>query len=299
MKRRNFLWYSLLFVAGCTAGTSNPTDSSSNSGTGGSLEKLRFSISDTQGMEELQREYEPFRKALEEVLEKKIEFFPLAKGFAGAGSALQLNQVDLLLTGPSEYVIIRARTNAVPIIGLSRPGFRSVIAVRAGSKIKSLAQLKGKTIAMREVGSTSGHIIPTKMLIDAGLNPQSDFKIVMTADNGLQALKNRQADAWAVSIFRYKRTILAEGLSENAFPVIATGPLLPNDLFVASSKLEPALIEEIRTRMLKNQDKLTQALLATKVASTRFRGSQLVPVNDKDYDIIRKTYKAIGEGDFS
>ena len=51
--------------------------------------------------------------------------------------------------------------------------------------------------------------------------------------------------------------------------------------------------------MLKNQDKLTQALLATKVASTRFRGSQLVPVNDKDYDIIRKTYKAIGEGDFS
>lgn len=299
MKRRNFLWYSLLFAAGCTAGTSNSTNSPSHSGARGRLEKLRFSISDTQGMEELQRDYEPFRKTLEEVLEKKIEFFPLAKGFTGAGSALQFNQVDLLLTGPSEYVIIRARTNAVPVIGLSRPGFRSVIAVRADSKIKSLAQLKGKTIAMREVGSTSGHLIPTKMLIDAGLKPQSDFKMLMTADNGLQALKNRQADAWAVSIFRYKRNILAEGLSESAFPVIATGPLLPNDIFVVSSKLEPAFIEEIRTRMLRNHDKLTQALLATKVTSSKFQGSHLVPVNDADYDIIRKTYRAIGQGDFS
>ncbi|WP_293090284.1 hypothetical protein [Okeania sp. SIO3B5] len=36
----------------------------------------------------------------------KIEFFPL-ESLAMAAATLQLNQVDLLLAGPSEYVVIR------------------------------------------------------------------------------------------------------------------------------------------------------------------------------------------------
>ncbi|MBW4493947.1 MAG: phosphate/phosphite/phosphonate ABC transporter substrate-binding protein [Oscillatoria princeps RMCB-10] len=296
MKRRNFLWNSLLFLTGCAAAKSKPSSRHSKPHT--RPNKLRFAVSDTHGMAELQREYEPLRKALEEVLDTEIEFFPLAKNFTAAGAAMQLDRVDLMLVGPAEYALVSARTNAVPVIALTRPGFHSVIVVRANSGIKSLQQLKGKTIALREVGSTAGHLGPTKLLLDAGLNPQSDVKIIMLEDKGLKALKNGEVDAWAGSIFRYKRTLQAAGLSEKEFPAIATGPLLPNDIFIASSKLDPAFVEEVRERMFENQAKLTQALVATPLLSTRFQGSKLVPANDADYNPIREAYKAIGQGDF-
>ncbi|WP_017717831.1 phosphate/phosphite/phosphonate ABC transporter substrate-binding protein [Kamptonema formosum] len=296
MKRRSFLWNSLLFLTGCAAAKNKPN--SKHSKAYSRPNKLRFAVSDTRGMEELQRDYEPFRRALAEVLETEIEFFPLAKKFTAAGSAMQLNRVDLMLVGPAEYAIVSARTNAVPVIALTRPGFHSVIAVRADSGIKSLQQLKGKTIALREVGSTSGHLSPTKLLLDAGLNPQSDVKILMLDDKDLKALKNGEVDAWAGSIFKYQRTLQAAGLSEKEFPAIAAGPPLPNDIFIASSHLDPAFVEEVRDRMFENQAKLTQALVATPLLSTRFQGSKLVPANDADYNPIREAYKAIGQGDF-
>ena len=53
--------------------------------------KLRFAVRDVKRIEELQQDYEPLRKALEEVLETKIEFFPVDNYFlapnGGCGQA--------------------------------------------------------------------------------------------------------------------------------------------------------------------------------------------------------------------
>nr|WP_292762330.1 PhnD/SsuA/transferrin family substrate-binding protein [Nostoc sp. NOS(2021)] len=70
---------------------------------------------------------------------------------------------------------------------MERTNYHCIIVVRADSKIKLLSQLKGKTIAMRKIGSTSGHIAPIKLLMDAGLNPKTDFKTVMLDDKGVEA----------------------------------------------------------------------------------------------------------------
>lgn len=75
MLRRHFLWYFLLFDSGCTAATNN--QHSNNNSLLKEKDKLLFAVSDVQGLEELQRDYEPFRTAFEELLETKIEFFPV------------------------------------------------------------------------------------------------------------------------------------------------------------------------------------------------------------------------------
>lgn len=147
-----------------------------------------------------------------------------------------------------------------------------------------------------EAGSTAGYLGPLKQLIDARLDPKSDVKILFLGDNGLQALKKGEVDAWAGSNNRYEREIRAHGL-ESAFPVIATGPLLPNDVFVVSSNLSPAFIEQMRSLMVKNQEKLIQAL-AVAPANKKYEKSKLVPANDADYNTIRDVYKRIGQGDF-
>ncbi|MEG3840109.1 phosphate/phosphite/phosphonate ABC transporter substrate-binding protein [Microcoleus sp. herbarium14] len=293
MKRRHFVGLSLLFVASCST-TVNQSNRSSSNLTVSEPETLEFAVTDVKGAEDLQQNYQTFRTVIAEILEKKIEFFPV-DNYTTAAVALQSGQLKLALTGPSEYVIIRARTNAVPVIAITRPDYHSIIAVPANSEIKSAAQLKDKTIGMWEVGSTSGHLGPTKILLEAGLNPQSDFKISMLGKKGLQALKKGEVDALAIGATRYKDLLNSDGLSESEFRLIATGKPLPNDLFVASSNLPSAVVETMRDRMVKNQDQLIEAILLGK-ANAKYKGAKLVPANDSDYNMIREVYKAIGQG---
>jgi len=294
MKRRNFLSYFLLLIAGCASATSNSKSTSSNLDAD-VPDTLRFTVTDTQGLEQLQRDYGGLRTALEEVLEKKIEFVPF-ESYIAAAAALQSDQVDFVFTGPSEYVVMSARTNAVPIIGITRLNYYPVICVSANNKIKSVAQLKGKKIAMWKVGSTSGHLGPTKLLIDAGLNPKSDLEILMLGSKGLPALQKGEVDAWGGSSVKYEKFLKDEGLSESALPVIVKGSFFPNDLFVVSSKLDSSFVKEMGDRMMKNQDKLLQSL--SSVEEGKFKGSKLVSANDVDYNQFRQVYKIVGQGSF-
>ncbi|OKH33932.1 phosphonate ABC transporter substrate-binding protein [[Phormidium ambiguum] IAM M-71] len=289
MKRRDFLGFSLLFLASCAEATTNRNNTKITS------EKLRFTVTETQSIEELQRDYGALKTVLEEIWETKIEFVPIGS-YTAAAAALQLDQVDLVLTGPSEYVVMRARTNAVPVIALTRPNYHTVISVTVNSGIKSVAQLKGKKVAMWEIGSTSGHLGPTKMLMDAGLNPQSDVKIFMLKGDGLPALRKGKVDAWAGSAVKYEKFLQDEALLEKNLPLIAKGPLLPNDLFVANSKFDANFIKDISAKMLDNQDKLLSSLLS--VEEGKYKGSQLISTSDANYDMIRQVYEAIGQGSF-
>lgn len=289
MKRRNFIGYIVLFITSCTATTNNTNNSQIPI-------KLRFAVTDVVDEEELRRDYEPFRAALEEVLATKIELFPV-ETYIAAVAALQLNQVDLLLAGPSEYVVIKARTNAVPITAITRPNYRSIIVVLPDSPITSVAQLQGKTIAMSDIGSTSGHIGPTKLLMEAGLDPRSDVKILMLGDDGsLADFQQGKVDAWGGSAIDYQYLLQKEGASEQDFPIIAKTALLPSDVIIASSNLDSQLIQEYQTRILNSQEKLIAALVEGE-STKKYQGSSLKAANDANYDIIRDVYQVIGEGD--
>ncbi|HYX18603.1 MAG TPA: phosphate/phosphite/phosphonate ABC transporter substrate-binding protein [Nostoc sp.] len=295
MKRRNLLWYSLLFAAGCTTGV-NSNNNSSGQQAITAPKNLKFAVTDIAGMENLQRDYGLFRTTLEDILDVKIEFFPVENPTAAA-PALLSREVDIVFAGPSEYLILNARAKAIPIIAIERSNYHSIMVVRADSKIKLLSQLKGKTIAMRKVGSTSGHLAPTKLLIDAGLDPKTDFKIVMLDDKGAQALKRGEVDAWAIASDRYKNILESEGLLEKDFSVIFKGPLLPSDVIVASNQLASNFIADMRSRMIEHQDKLMQSLLTAK-ANQKYKGGKIILANDADYNMIREVYQKMGQGNF-
>ncbi|MEH2192428.1 MAG: PhnD/SsuA/transferrin family substrate-binding protein [Nostoc sp.] len=295
MKRRNFLWYSLLFTAGCTTGVNFTNNSSDKIGIA-APKSLKFAVTDVIGIEDLQRDYGAFRTALEEILGIKIELFPVENPTAAA-PALLSREVDIVFAGPSEYIILNARAKPIPIITIERSNYHSIILVRADSKIKLLSQLKGKTIAMRKVGSTASHIAPTKLLIDAGLDPNTDFKTVMLDDKGGQALKKGEVDAWATASDRYKNVLESEGLTEKDFSIIFKGPLLPGDVFVASNQFASSFIADMRSRMINHQDKLIQSLVSAK-ANQKYKGGKFISVNDANYNMIREVYQKIGQGNF-
>jgi phosphonate transport system substrate-binding protein len=294
MKRRSFVAYSLCFAASLTVVACSGADTSVSDRR---PETLKFAVTDVQGLEELQRDYDAFKIALETATGRKFELFPVADR-AAAAVALQSDQVDIVFTGPAEYVVLQTRTKAVPLVAITRPNYKSVFAVHGDSDIKAVSQLKGKKVALSDLGSTSGHLGPAKILVDAGLNIDSDLEILLLGDGDLQAFKNRETEAWGGSYVDYERFLEAEGAKPEDYPLIVEGPMLPSDVLVASATIAADYLETLREQLTQNQDKLIEALVSVE-SNRKFKGSKIVPVEDADYNMVRDAYRAIGVNDFN
>lgn len=253
---------------------------------------LRLTVTDELGTEALQRDYGPLQGALAQALGVTVELVPVDDQVSGV-LLLKEGRVDLALVGPSEYVVIRARTNAVPVIGVTRPNYRSVLAVQANSAIESVADLRGKTLALSDVGSTSGHLGPIQMITAAGLDPQGDVTVRMLGDEGsMGALTANTVDAWGGSLTDYQAMVAD---NSEGFRVLQEGPPLPSDVFVANSQTSPEVVAALREQMLAEGAALTTAIAARE---EKYRGSTFINTQDSDYDSIRNAYRAIGQGAF-
>lgn len=295
MQRRNFIYYSLLFAAGCTRVDNNYDNRTYKLGVN-LPKKLKFTSTDEDDIEQLESNFKVFNTELEQVLETKIEMVVVQNHIA-AVTAIQAGQVDLVLLGPSEYTIARTRTQAIPLTAITRPNYYSLLTASAKSGVKSLSALKGKKIALGDLGAAGSYIAPMKILIDAGLNPKTDVEIVLMKDEErIQALKKGEVSASAFSNNTYEREVI-EKKAGNEFLVLAKSPPLPNDVFVLSSKFEPAVVELMRSRIIQSQDKLIQALIAGR-NHKKYKQSRLIPAKDTDYNMIREVYKAIGQGQY-
>ena len=287
MKRRKMLGCSILLMASfgiaCSRSAEPPV---------AELPTIQLAITDVSGLEGLETEYEEFRLALADALETEVEFYPVENS-AAATVGLKQGNIDLALAGPSEYIVINSQTNAVPVVAVTRPNYRSVIAVPTNSDIASVADLKGTAIAMSDIGSTSGHLGPTYILIEAGLDPKTDVTAQMLGDDGsAAAIKAGEVEAWGGSATDYA-DLIDDG--SGGFKVLVEGELLPSDVLIASSSLDPVAVELIKERLLAHEDEITTAIATHE---TKYIGSTLKPAADEDYDSIRAVYQAIGQGEF-
>jgi len=121
-------------------------------------EIFKLAVTDVEGLERLQTEWGPFKEQLEATTGHTFEFFPVNNRTAAA-EALRAKRVDFVITGPAEYVVINKLTNATSVVGLSRPDYFCAIVVMADSPVVRPADLKGKKLAMDDIGSTRGTFV--------------------------------------------------------------------------------------------------------------------------------------------
>lgn len=257
-------------------------------------EKLRMAVTDLQGLEELQREFGAFADELERATGSEIEFFPVADRTAAA-AALAGEQVDLVFTGPAEYVVLRERAKVEPVVSIRRPDYRSCVYVKADSDAQDLADLRGKKVGMSDIGSTSGHLGPSQLFVDAGVDPQKELEVVPVGDAVHEALK--RDDIAAVGVGCHDRDEYIEG-DEGDFRTLVEGPALPPDVVVAAPELSEGAVQTIREAFQDNWPTLLKAMLAGK-DNAKYENAELVDATDSDYDVVRSMYKAIGVEDTS
>jgi phosphonate transport system substrate-binding protein len=124
--------------------------------------------------------FKPFAEYTEKKLGVKVEVFT-ASDYAGIVQALSAGHIHLGRMGGAGYAAgyIDSEGNIEPLVMNVEPnggkGYHSVLIVKSASPYKSLADLKGKSLAWADPNSTSGYLVPNAALRDAGIEPQKHF----------------------------------------------------------------------------------------------------------------------------
>jgi phosphonate transport system substrate-binding protein len=258
---------------------------------------VSLAITDVPGLEEVQRDFGPFRDAFQRLSGIELRFFPVNSRTA-AVEALNARRVDFVLTGPAEYVVFRQRTNAVPVVTFQRPDYFSNIVVLARSEFQAPADLRGRRVAFGDVGSTSRHLGPMQVLSDHGLDPRRDIQPVHISRNiAIEGL--RRGDIAALGVNHTDIVQFRQRFPDLTLRVIARGRDLPDDVMVAGTHVPAETVEAIRRLFVDNSADMWRALTATENNQKYVGGVFLPTPRDADYNYVRAMYRTIGQPQFS
>jgi phosphonate transport system substrate-binding protein len=221
----------------------------------------------------------------------KIDAF-VGSDYNATIEALRAGHIDVALLGPFSYVLATtvAPVEAFAITVTARsmqPSYQSIIIAGKDSNINSLADLKGRTFAFTDPGSTSGFMVPSAAFIKAGVTPEKDFKQVMYSgghDATIVAVGSGKVDAGSVADRIYERGC-AKGLADcNKLKVVWTSPPIPNDPLLYRKTLSEDMKKKIR-----------EAFFSVKNLAFGEMGTvaRFDPATDKDYDPIREIASAL------
>ena len=204
---------------------------------------------------ELARKAAPLVKYLESKLGMKVEFTPVTD-YAASVEALVNKKVDMAWFGGFTFVQANVRSGGkmVPIVQREEDEkFRSVF-ITSDPAIKTLADLKGKDVSFGSQSSTSGHLMPRSFLLQAGVDPDKDFKRVAYSgahDATIAAVASGKVQAGALNISVWDKFVTEKKVDPSAVRVFYTTPGYYDYNWTVHADMPVAL-----------REKLTQALLS-------------------------------------
>lgn len=259
------------------------------------IKVLKMGLIPADDAEEMLRSYEPVKEYLSEQLGIPVEI-QVTSDYTAAIEAMRSKHIDIAWFGPFSYIIASNVARAEAIVnGVRRSDgksdYHSIIVARADSGIKTLEDLKGKSFAFVDPASTSGNLIPRKMLIENGINPDKDFSrsyYAGTHNSVEYAVANKKVDAGADSDNSYDRMVKAGEVDPKINKIIYTSPSIPGSPIAVRGDLPAELKGKIQFALI-TMDQQTINKVDGWGDIARYQ-----KVSDSDYDIIRETAKTLG-----
>jgi phosphonate transport system substrate-binding protein len=185
--------------------------------------------------------YRPLAAYLSAKLGRSIELRTV-DSWEGLAKSLANGETDLALMGPWGYVLANHEAQAQVVSTIlydGKPEYFAIMVTHPESGIQSPADLKGKTFAFGDKGSTSGYLIPLHYFMTQGINPDTYFsKVLYTKHQAIETqVAAGQLDAGA-DYNRNRNAMIEQGLlkAERSKIIWQSAPL-PNDAFAVSHAL--------------------------------------------------------------
>ncbi len=256
---------------------------------------LKVSAIPDEAPTELQRKFKPLGDYLEKETGMKVEFTPVTD-YAAVVESLATRKLDLVWLGGFTFVQTKIRTNgtAIPIVQRAEDEkFISRYIVPADSTAKTLADLKGKSFAFGSPSSTSGHLMPRYFLLQAGINPDKDFKNVAFSgahDATVAFVAGGKAEAGVLNASVWDKLVETNNPNAMKVKVLATTPPYYDYNWTVRGDLDPAVIKKLTDAFLK----LDASKPEHKALMDLQRASKFIPTKASNYDGIENAAKSAG-----
>ena len=254
-------------------------------------DRLHLVLTPSQKPTDLLAAGEDFGKALAQLT--GIPFrVTVASDYAAVIEALRNRTADLAFVHPAGYVLANREAKAMIVarnLWHGKATFTSRIYVRKEAGLKSLEDLRGKTMAFVDPASSSGYIYPMLLLMQRGLvkgrDPKTFFREVVFSgshDASMQALLNGHVDAIA-SFDMAREQYLKDPAQREKLAWVAETPPIPEAGIAARNGLDPAVVSRVRAALLQMKGPTYAALLKRVYDIDGFEAAE-----DKDYDPVRQ-----------
>lgn len=201
----------------------------------------------------------PAAKALGAALEKKLNCpvkVQITEDYSAEVLAMQNGKLDVAMFGPLGYVFANKRAKAEAVASFADATgklstYTAGIWVPQASPINAIADLRGHSLALSSVGSTSGDGLPRKALKDAGIE-QKDLKINYAGGHpqSLLALVKGAVDAAEINSQQLATATAAGTFDKARFRQIWTSDPIPNDPITVRGDLDPTVKSALKDALL-------------------------------------------------
>lgn len=268
----------LLIVAACSQDTEKNKQKQ---------ETIKMGVIPTDDNADVSAMYEPVAEYLKKETGMNVELF-LANDYTAVIEAMKNDKIDIARLGAFSYILAANQTKVEPLVAevSKKTGdkfYTSLLVTRSGSSIKSIKDLKGKTVAFVDPASSSGNLVPRKWLLDNGIDADKDLKEVIYSgghDASVLAVENKKVDAAFVAVNIYE-DMKEKEMASNTVD-LEESEKIPTQPIIANSNLDSQTIEKLRTAFM-DMDKNAPEILDS------FKEAQgFTSVADKDYDGLRE-----------
>lgn len=252
------------------------------------VEVLKMGLIPADDAAEMLKSYEPVQEYLSDELGIPVEI-QVTADYTAAIEAMRSDHIDMAWFGPFSYIIAANVADAEAIVNgvktsTGKADYQSVIVANVNSGIESLADLKDKSFAFVDPASTSGNLMPRKMLIESGINPDEDFSqsyYAGTHNAVMYAVANGKVDAGATGDNVYERMVDAGEIDSTVNKIIYTSEPIPGSPIVVRGDLSEDLKQKITNALVNMNEQQIHKV-------DGWGGIQSYQkVSDSDYDVIR------------
>jgi len=178
----------------------------------------------------------------------------VAQSYAAAIEAMANKLADVAWFGAVSYMQAYEKGGAELLAVAEKKGdavYYSGIFVAKDSNIKSIKDLKGKSMAFGDPSSTSSFNFPVAMLIANGVDPVKDLnKIFITGShsNSIAALANGKVDACACSFTSFGKAVKGGAIDPEKFKPLQKSDPIPNPPLA----MHPSLSADLKAKLRKS-----------------------------------------------
>ncbi|HDR7793870.1 TPA: phosphonate ABC transporter substrate-binding protein [Bacillus luti] len=253
---------------------------------------IKLGVIPTDDNADVSAMYKPVAEYLKKETGMNVELF-LANDYTAVIEAMKNDKIDIARLGAFSYVLAADQTKVEPLVAeiSKKTGdkfYTSLLIAQNDSSIKSIKDLKGKTVAFVDPASSSGNLVPRKWLLDNGIDPEKDLKEVIYSgghDASVLAVENKKVDAAFVAVNIYG-DMKQKGMTKNTAS-IGESEKIPTQPIAARSDLDPQTIEKLRKAFIEMDKNAPEILKSFKEAKG------FTSVEDKEFDGLRKLAKLL------